>query len=305
MEFSKILENKEKVFNRFGKNVAIDSVMVKDNNSYFQHFYKPDGLHEMRSLSKVLVALAYGVVIDRGLISLNDYVYPVIEPIINLTNNQNLEIIKQWQIKHLLTYTAGYESQMFSERFITDIKPTDYLNYVVNYDLVRPAGEKYVYNNAETFLLSVYFQEKLGVNLTEFVKSEIFKPLEITNFVWDNYDKYCPGGTGLYVSHNDLFKIGELILNKGKFNNKQIVSPTYIEEMCKAQLETPYAYNAERVLPKSGVGFVMHISRDGYFYKDGKNGQYLIINFNKKQIISILSSETDMSCVTEILRGII
>lgn len=303
--FDKILENKEKVFNKFNENVKIDSIIVYDEGQVFSHFYKQDDLHEMRSISKVLIALAYGIALDRNMLTLETYVYPFIENLVNISNKNNIEKISKWQIKHLLTYSCGYESQMFSERFIKDINPKDYLNYVINYNLTYESGEKYVYNNADVFLLSVCFQEMFKENIKDFIQREIFNHLNITNFKWGNYDKYCPGGTGLYISHKDLFKIGQLILNKGKYKNKQLISSTYIKEMCSTQIETPYAVKPERVLPKYGVGYVMHISRDGYVYKDGTNGQYLIVNFKKKQLITILSSESDMSCVTEILRNLI
>jgi CubicO group peptidase (beta-lactamase class C family) len=303
--FEQILLKKELVKNKYNQNVNIDSIMIKDGCQTFSHFYKEDSLHEMRSISKVLIALAYGIVLGRGQISLDTFVYPIIKNVVDITNLDNIEKIKKWQIKHLLTYSCGYESQMFSERFIKEIEPKNYLNYVVNFNLVYEPGEKYIYNNADIFLLSVCFQEMFNKNIKDFVCEEIFEPLNIKNFKWDNYDKYCPGGTGLYIAHKDLFKIGELILNKGKHNNNQIVSSKYIEEMCSIQIETPYATKPERVLPKVGVGFVMHISRDGYAYKDGTNGQYLIINFEKQQLLTILSSEPDMSCVTEILRDLI
>ncbi len=252
-----------------------------------------------------MVALAIGIALDRNMLSLETYVYPVIQKLVTISTKDNLEKIKKWQIKHLLTYSCGYESQMFSEKYIKDINPKDYLNYVLNYNLTYEPGEKYVYNNADIFLLSVCFQEMFNENIKDFIKKEIFNPLHITNFKWDNYDKYCPGGTGLYISAKDLFKIGELILNKGKYEDKQLISSNYIKLMCSTQIDTPYAVKPERVLPKYGVGYVMNVSRDGYVFKDGKNGQYLIVNFKKKQLISILSSEKDMGCVMEILRELI
>jgi len=303
--FNRILENKENVFNKNNENVKIDSILIENNGQIFSHFYKEDDLHEMRSLSKILVALAYGIALDRKMLTLETYIYPTIRNAIKIKNTDNLDKIKKWKIKHLLTYSCGYESQIFSEKFIKDINPIDYLNYVVNFKLTYEPGEKYVYNNADIFLLSVYFQEMFNKNIKDFIQEEIFKPLNITNFKWDNYDKYCPGGTGLYISHKDLFKIGQLILNNGKYKDKQIISSNYIKEMCSTQINTPYAAKTERVLPKYGVGYIMHISRDGYVYKDGTNGQYLIINFKKNQLITILSSEQDMSCVTEILRNLI
>lgn len=306
----RIKKQKEKIFTSTGENVKIDSIMIDDNGLLSSHFYNPDSLHEMRSISKVMIALAYGIAIDRKMlvedqpITTKTYVYPILK---NLTTikKENVEKIKKWQIKTLLTYSAGYANQMFSEKFIKGRDEKKFIDYVLNYDLPNNPNEKYVYNNAEIFLLSVYFQEAFGINITEFISKEIFNPLGIKKFVWKNYDKYCPGGTGLYISHNDLFKIGELILHKGCFNGKQIISKKFIEEMCSAQIITPYAIKPERVLPKTGVGYIMHMSRDGYFFKDGTNGQYMIINFDRNLLISILSSEKEMKYVTEILRDII
>ncbi len=152
-------------------------------------------------------------------------------------------------------------------------------------------------------MLSVYFQEKFNENIKDFIVGEIFKPLGIEEYIWENYGKYCPAGTGLYISHHDLFKVGLLILNKGNYEGQQLISKKYVEKMCSCRLKTPYAVKPARVLPKEGVGYVMHISRDGYSFKDGTNGQYLIVNFKKKQLITILASESEMSYVTEILRG--
>lgn len=305
-----IKELKENTFTSSIQNVNIDSIMLYDKNEIQTHFYKEDGLHEMRSISKVLIALAYGIAIDKKMkvfndeLSVNTFVYPIIKDLVKI-KKENIDKIKKWTVKTLLTYSAGYENQMFSERFIKDINEKDYLSYVLNYELQNQPNKKYIYNNAELFILSVFFQEAFKINIKDFICDEIFKPLNITKFIWKDYDKYCPGGTGLYISHHDLFKIGQLILQKGTYEQKQIVSSEYIEAMCSCQIETPYAVKPERVLPKQAVGYIMHISRNGYVYKDGTNGQYLIVNFNKQQLITILSSEPEMSKVTEILRNLI
>jgi len=301
----KMMQKKGTINNKYGQNVNIDSIMLEINGLESFHFYKQDDLHQMRSISKVLIALAYGILIDRNLVDINERVYPVIKPIITVSNKDNLDYIKKWKLKHLLTYSAGYESQMFSEKYISNINPHDYLNYVVNYELKYKPGTRYAYNNAEIFLLSVFFKEKFKIDITKFIEKEIFSPLGIIKYDWEDYNGYCPGGTGLYITHKDLFKIGKLILNYGRYNKKSIVSKEYIQTMCSTILSTPQAVKPERVLPKYGVGYVMHISRDGYCYKDGTDGQYIIINFEKKQLITILSSEKDMSCVTEILRDLI
>ena len=91
----------------------------------------------------------------------------------------------------------------------------------------------------------------------------------------------------------------------GLYNNEKVVSENWIKEICKMQLETPSIYKKDRVLPKLGVGYYTFISRDGYIFRDGSNGQYIIVNKEKKLLITIMSSEKEMKNVTEILRNII
>ena len=194
---------------------------------------------------------------------------------------------------------------MFARKNLKDIQPEDYVSYVLNFDLPNNVGEKYVYNNAETFLLSVFFQEEFGLNIKDFIAKELFGPLNIQKFVWDNYGKYCPGATGLFLSHADLFKVGKLILQKGLWEGKQIISDEFIHEMCSTQIETPYAVKSNRILPKMGVGFVVNTSFDGWIFKDGTNSQYLIFNFETNQLITIFSNEEDMTLAQQILKDVI
>ena len=259
----------------------------------------------MRSISKVLTALACGILIDREIITEDTLVYPIVKDLVNITNLTALEKVKKWKIKHLLTYSCGYPTQMFSRKFIQDKNPSEFLDYLFNYDLIYEPGEKHVYNNAETYILSVIIQLLTGKNLSDFVNEEIFKPLNINSYEWKNYGDYCAGGTGLLLSHRDMFKIAELIFNQGVFDGKQLISQKYIAAMCSTQIATPYDTKPERVLPKYGVGYIMHISRDGFVFKDGTNGQYIIINKAKNLLITILASEIDMPCVLEILRDLV
>ncbi|MBP3920746.1 MAG: hypothetical protein J6D28_04195 [Bacilli bacterium] len=99
--------------------------------------------------------------------------------------------------------------------------------------------------------------------------------------------------------------MGQLLLNDGMYNNNQIISKKWIKEICRLQLETPSAYKPERVLPKIGIGYYVFISRDGYIFRDGSNGQYMIVNKEKNILITIMSSEKDMKNVTEVLRNLI
>ena len=289
----------------------IDSIFIEQNGKIEKYFYKDEQLHELRSCAKLLVAMAIGIAIDKGLsianepLTLNTKIFPIIKDIANITNKSNIDKIKEWTIKDLLTHTTGYESQMMSERFIQDIDKDKLLDYALNYDIPYEVGTRFAYNNVEPFILSVFFQEAFNQNLADFIDEKIFKKLNILDYKWENYGKYCPGATGLYLKHSDFHKIGQLLLNEGKYNNNQIISSSWIKEMCSIKLETPSAYKPERVLPKIGTGYFTFISRDGYIFRDGSNGQYIILNKDKNLLITIMSTEKDMKNVTEILRNLI
>lgn len=310
VNIDKIKEN----VNNLSKNLDslnIDSVFVEQDNNIEKIFYKNEELHELKSCSKLLVAMAIGIAIEDKILvedvplSLDTKIYPSIQKIVDIKNENNLSKIQKWTIRNLLTHTTGYEIQMMSERFIKNIDKNELLNYALNYEIPFDVGIRFAYNNVEPFVLSVFFQETFGVNLKDYINEKIFKKLNIKDFKWDNYGKYCPASTGLYLKHSDFHKIGQLLLNNGKYNGEQIIPENWIKEMSSMQLETPTAYKPERVLPKLGIGYYTFISRDNYIFRDGSNGQYIIINKDKRILITIMSSEKDMKNVTEILRGLI
>lgn len=283
----------------------IDSIFLEQDGRLDKVFYSEECLHELRSCSKLLVAMAIGIAIDQGMVTLDTFIYPSIKDIVDIKNKSNLEKIKKWKIRNLLTHTTGYESQMMSERFIKDIDENKLLDYALNYDIPYNVGIRFAYNNVEPFVLSVFFQETFGINLTDFINENIFKKLDIIEYKWDNFGKYCPASTGLYLKHSDFHKIGKLLLNSGRYNNIQVIPETWINEMCALQLETPSTFKPERVFPKVGVGYYTFISINNYVFRDGADGQYIIINKEKNLLITIMSREKDMKNVTEVLRDLI
>ena len=299
------LKSNVDVLSKSLSSLKIDSIFIEQNDNIERIFYKNEELHELRSCSKLLVAMAIGIAIENKMFDLDTLVYPVIENIVKIENANNLNKIKQWNIRNLLTHTTGYESQMMSEIYIENIDKDNLLEYALNYDIPYEPGKRFAYNNVEPFILSVFFQEKFGINLTDFINENIFKKLNIIDYKWENYGKYCPGATGLYMRHTEFHKICQILLNNGKYNNIQIIPEAWIKKMCSMQLETPSAYKPDRVFPKVGISYYTFISRDGFIFRDGSNGQYIILNKDKNILITIMSSEKDMKNVTEILRDLV
>ena len=285
----------------------IDSIFLEQNGKIDEVFYNNECLHELRSCSKLLVAMAIGIAIDKGMFSLDTLIYPTIKNVVHIVNKENIEKIKKWDIKTLLTHTTGYEKIIMSAKEIKEkqLDTSNIINYALNVDIPYEVGTRFAYNNVEPFILSVFFQEKFGINLSDFINENIFNKLDIKEYKWDNYGKYCPGCTGLFLKHTDFHKLGKLLLNNGLYNGIQVVSERWIKEMCSMQFKTPEIYKKERVLPKIGIGYFTFISRDEYIFRDGSNGQYIIVNKKNNILITIMSSERDMKNITEILRNLI
>ena len=309
VDINKIKKNIDSLSKEIGS-LNIDSIFIEQDGKLDKIFYKDEQLHELRSCSKVLVAMAIGIAIEDKMLvngiplSLDTKIFPSIKKLVKIKNKNNLLKIQKWTIKNLLTHTTGYESQMMSERYIEDIDKNELLDYALNYDIPFDVGTRFAYNNLEPFILSVFFQESFGINLKDYINEKIFKKLNIKEFEWDNYGKYCPAATGLYLKHSDFHKIGQLLLSNGRYNGKQIIPEKWMIEITSLQLETPSVYKSERVFPKIGIGYYVFISRANYIFRDGACGQYIIVNKEKKLLITIMATEKCMKNVSEIFRDV-
>lgn len=291
-------------------NVNIDSIFIEENGTLQKRVINDIELHELRSCSKLLVAFAYGLAINENfkckhtdeILSLNTKIYPTIS---SIYNGDIPSQTKEWTIRILLTHSTGYEKMMFNEKHLESVDKNNLLGVLFNTEIKYNVGQHFTYSNVEPYLLSIFFQENFGINIADFIKKHIFDPLDIKDYQWLNLGKYCAGATGLSLKHNDFHKLGQLLMNNGTYKSKQIIPADWIKEMCSKQIECPDYYKPERVLPKLGAGYHTWISRDEIIFRDGSNGQYIICDNKHNRLITIMSTQKDMSLVTECLRNLI
>lgn len=290
--------------------VNIDSIYIEENDVITKEIINDIELHELRSCSKLLIAFAYGIALNENfkckytdeVLSLNTKIYPTLSAIYK---GQIPAQVKEWTIRTLLTQSTGYEKMMFDEKHIKNLDKNNLLEVLFTTEIKYKTGEHFTYSNVEPYLLSIFFQENFGWNLADFVDERIFKPLDIQKYEWLNLGKYCAGATGLRLNHSDFHKLGQLLMNNGKYNNNQIVPANWIKEMTSKQVECPDYYKPERVLPKLSAGYYTWISRDNILFRDGSNGQYIICDYKNNRLITIMSTMENMSLVTECLRDLI
>ena len=190
-------------------------------------------VHDVRSISKSVISLLFGIARDRGLIkSLDEPAFSYFPEYASLKTPDKERI----NIRHLLTMSAGlawneyisYNDPANSERRM--MEAPDRVRYVLEQPIARPAGATYNYNGGLTELLAAILQKTTGRQADDFASEALFAPLGIRNVEWRRYSDGTPNMSGLRMRPRDLAKIGQLILKGGMWNDSRIVSKEWTEE---------------------------------------------------------------------------
>jgi CubicO group peptidase (beta-lactamase class C family) len=200
--------------------------------------FDPTTLHDVRSISKSIVSLLVGIAQQHGRISsLSTSVLQFYPEYLDLRSPQKNTIT----LEHLLTMSSGlqwHEGAVPNDetRLFWEATPSRYL-------LDRPAiakpGQVFNYNSGGTMILSDILTRTSGKSLTELVKTELFDPLEISDWEWvSNLHGQELAFTGLRMRPRDLLKIGQMMLNGGRWQNRQVVPEAWIAASLRPKIAT-------------------------------------------------------------------
>ncbi len=188
--------------------------------------------HITHSECKSITGLAIGMLIDEGKLSLED---KIVDIFANRINRLERITHKSLTIRHLLTMSSGI---LFNEAGFPTQR--DWVKGYLESAHTSEPGKVFAYNSMNTYMLSAAVKEITGEGLMEYLRPRLWEPLGISNIFWET----CPmgiekGGWGLYICQEDIAKIGQLILQNGAWNGKQLVSSSYIFDATSKQIETP------------------------------------------------------------------
>lgn len=312
-KFDQLVSTFQKSLDKDSNHLQMHSLAIKQSdNCFLYRFNKHSEPSDVRSLSKTIMALATGKVFElsrEGVypeFNLDTLILPIIEDFINLSNQDNLKYLNKIKVRHLLTHTVGYDQKLLMRGDIKDMDPFSYLDYLINYPIRYEPGQKHLYSNAGFYLLSAVLQHFLEEDLFAFIERELFKPLEIKNAKWIKYGNYLAGATRLWLQAEDLLKIGELLLNKGKYQGRQILSPSWIEEMITVQAySSDFDTTVRKHLNYHAYGYGIWIGKENIFFASGTDGQYIVIVPDKKAIITTQATQRDSAPIKLIIDTII
>ena len=106
-----------------------------------------------------------------------------------------------------------------------------WVEHILDKDFTADINGKMVYSTGSSHLLSVIITKATGMSTKAFAEQYLFTPLDIAIAGWDKDPQgYYMGGNNMALKPSDLLKIGELLLNNGYWNNKQIISRNWIAD---------------------------------------------------------------------------
>lgn len=282
------------------KGLDVHSVMLlKDGNVIGEKWVSrgdPAVPHIMNSVSKTLTATAVGFAVAEGKLKLDDKVVSFFPDKLPKKVSDNL---KDMTVRDLLTMNCGQEQEADVRR-----GDRDWVEAFLAQPVPHEPGTWFLYNSTGSFILSAIVQQAVGENVFSYLTPRLFNPLGITGIRWDESPGgiNC-GGWGAYLKTEDMAKIGQLFLNKGKWNGKQLLPEWWIEEASSRQVSSRPGGVSDEDFAKShpeendwlqGYGYQMWMCRHNAFRADGANGQYIIAIPEKNAVIAMTSDVDDM-----------
>lgn len=246
---------------------------------YYDNESREFQAHEIHSCTKSIVSLLVGTLYDKGKIkSLKTPVYKFFKDI------KKKDIPKKNRkitLEHILTMTTGLDtkdSYLYNWEGIYDIwNKEQWTKEILNLDVINKPGTNYDYSNLTSFLLGRIVAEVSGMELDKYAEEVLFNPLGITGYVWDKNKsgEVIAWGT-IKLKPKDLAKIGQLVLNNGVWNGKQLISEKWLKISTKSRIKADtlnrhYAYH-------------WWVDEDKRVMALGYQGQYLIIDRYKNSV---------------------
>jgi len=249
--------------------------------------FKNGEKHELHSVTKNVISALIGIAIDKG------YIKDVHQPITNLfpdTNISHLDDLKRsMSLKDLLIMASGLDCKDGSaNEWATTLemrKTDDWTQYALNLPMAHKPGEYYQYCNAASHLLSAIINESTGMPTLAFAKEYLFNPLGIKDIEWEKSPEgIVSGSLGLWLRPKDMAKIGLLYLNKGNWENQQVLSAEWVTESSQPHIDGKW--NNEH------YGYQWWINQAGYYSAVGMFGQVIYV-VPKMNLVVVFTSHIE------------
>lgn len=252
--------------------------------------YSAEAPHSLYSLSKSFTSTAVGLAVAEGKLSVDDEVLKFFPDEAPAEPSKNL---KSMRVSDLLRMSTGHE--------VEPKRPPDevWTKVFLSHPVPHKPGTHFLYNTSGTYMLSAIVQKATGMTVLDYLRPRLFEPLGIAHPTWETSPQgISAGGYGLSIRTEDIARFGQLYLQKGKWDGKQLVPADWVERATARQ--TSNGSNPESDWDQ-GYGYQFWRCRHGAYRGDGAFGQYCIVLPDQDAVIAITSGVKDMQAVLNLV----
>jgi CubicO group peptidase (beta-lactamase class C family) len=268
-------------------------MLLRHGQVVAEGWWKPDSAekpHVLFSLSKSFTSTAVGLAVTEGKLSIDDPVVKFFPDDAPAEPSKNLPAMR---VRDLLTMSTGNQTE---PKFSPE---TPWVKSFLSHPVDHKPGTHFLYNSPGSYMLSAIVQKVTGQTALEFLKPRLFDPLGIENPEWSTSPQgvNC-GGWGLFLRTEDIAKFGQLYLQKGQWEGKQIVPASWVEMATSKQVSN--GSDPARDWDQ-GYGFQFWRCRHGAFRGDGAFGQFCIVMPEQDAVVAITADTKDMQAELNIV----
>jgi CubicO group peptidase (beta-lactamase class C family) len=277
---------------------ALDAIPTMHSFMVLRHgkviaegWWKPEAAekaHILNSVSKSFCSTAVGLAVAEGKLKLEDKVLKFFPDEAPPEPSENL---KAMTVKDLLTMNSGHQ---------VEPKAPEGEGPTVKQFLAAPVehapGTHFQYNTMGTYTLSAIVTKVTGEKVVDYLKPRLFEPLGIEDYKWDaSAEGYSLGGFGLYLRTEDIAKLGQLYLQKGQWNGKQVLPESWVAQATSKQVPNDPGSHVQMGNDwRQGYGFQFWRCQHGAYRGDGAGGQFIVVMPEQDTVIAMTAGSANM-----------
>jgi hypothetical protein len=179
------------------------------------------------------------------------------------------------------------------------VEQENWVKCFLGWPITNAPGTQFMYNSAATYMLSAIVQQVTGQKVVDYLQPRLFESLSIQGATWET----CPrginvGGWGLSIQSEGLAKLGQLYLQKGVWQGRQILPAQWVEEATTFKIQQPAPAKPSRPNDQNdwlqGYCYQFWRCRHNAFRGDGAFGQYMIVMPDQDAVVAITAETSDM-----------
>lgn len=265
-------------------------MIVRHGQVISEGWWKPEAAdkpHILNSVTKSFTSTAVGFAVQEGKVKLDD---PVLKFFPDDAPAEPSENLKAMKVRDLLTMSCGHDTES------KEVNGAPTVKQFLAHRVIHKPGTHFLYNSLGSYVLSAIVTKATGEAVEDYLKPRLFDPLGIEKPRWNKSPEgVSVGGHGLYLRTEDIAKLGQLYLQKGKWEGKQLISPEWVAQATSKQVPNDAESHAKIGADwKEGYGFQFWRCRHNAFRGDGAGGQFCLVIPEQDVVISITADTGNM-----------